>query len=133
MPKCNTAQLIAPEVMEYLTKRQIALVVNQHDFEEMRDQYGTDDESILFSIEDINDMVKDTQARRNELALMVISLEKTETDKRQNDLDAFEDSLIADDHDQDHGTFIVEVGTDRRTPDVEEGIDIDWPPQGPRS
>lgn len=92
MTKCNTDQLINPETMEYLTKRQMELVKDQQHWEAMMQEKG----NVIFTMKEIYSMVKETKARRNELALMVTCLEKEETDKRQKALDDFEHSLAGD-------------------------------------
>ena len=59
------------QTKEYLVKRQVALLGDQHAFEEMKRQHGTDEENLLYSNEDITRIVHETKARLAELGLMV--------------------------------------------------------------
>ena len=56
------------QTREYLLKRQTALVSDQHSFEEM---LTGNQENVIFSPDEIRRLIVETQARRNELALMV--------------------------------------------------------------
>lgn len=61
--------MISQDTMEYLLKRQIQLISDQHEFEEMLkpENHG----SVMFSREEVRRLITETQARRNELALLI--------------------------------------------------------------
>lgn len=64
--------MISQDTMDYLLKRQINLVNDQHTFEQMRKENRDDDDaSIIYSDEIIETMIGETVARRNELALLI--------------------------------------------------------------
>ena len=57
------------KTMEYVTSRQLQLIKDQHDFEQMLEADRT--HNVIFSPDEIRRLIIETQARRNELALMV--------------------------------------------------------------
>lgn len=59
------------QTRDYLLRRQTDLVKDQHAFEEMQAQHGTDEESILYTPAELERLVHETKARRAELGLMV--------------------------------------------------------------
>ena len=86
------------QTREYLVKRQIALLGDQHSFEQMQAAQGTDEQSILYSADELTRLVHETKARRAELALMMTcdqveteNRKMTERDEIQRQLDQAED------------------------------------------